>query len=593
MNFGEIRLLSEYILPYRLKVIIIAILAIFCAFFEAINLSALVVLLQLMESQTNPGGTLWSILQSIFSLIGIPLTFNSLLALMSILFIFGQCLSYLKKKLQNEVRFRFNADLMDKVFGNTLSADLNYHHSHRGGAIIDIINRESDQASMSIYVISEIFSFVLLIIVYCALLLYISVIMTAICLLIAVSCFFMLNFLIVRSKKIGIVIVDIISNMNQFLHERINLLKIIKMFSMEKQEQEKFQEISKSYSRQNYFFTMNGVKIEILFQIVIFTLAISVLFLSISILKMQLALLLTFLFILIRLTEPLRSLNSQRHILTGELASLEKIDEILTQLKHSVTIENGLLLFTKFLDQITLDSIHYSYIPNSPVITNISFEIKKNEMVALIGASGSGKSTLTDLIIRLMDPTSGEIQIDGINIKKFNLASYHSKIGIVSQESYIFRDSIANNIYYGSDFMSMEKAVEVAKLANAHDFIMKLPDGYNTIVGEKGVTLSGGEKQRISLARALYKNPEILILDEATSALDSESEKVILDAIGKIKNKYTIIAIAHRLSTIENADRIIAIEKGKIVESGTHERLMQEKGIYWKYYSMQFDGNNM
>ena len=214
-------------------------------------------------------------------------------------------------------------------------------------------------------------------------------------------------------------------------------------------------------------------------------------------------------------------------------------------------------------------------------------------MVALIGASGSGKSTLTDLIIRLMDPTSGEIQIDGINIKKFNLASYHSKIGIVSQESYIFRDSIANNIYYGSDFMSMEKAVEVAKLANAHDFIMKLPDGYNTIVGEKGVTLSGGEKQRISLARALYKNPEILILDEATSALDSESEKVILDAIGKIKNKYTIIAIAHRLSTIENADRIIAIEKGKIVESGTHERLMQEKGIYWKYYSMQFDGNNM
>lgn len=592
MNFAEIRLLYKYILPYRPKVILIAVLAAFCALFEAINLSALVPLLQLMETQNNPGGTLWSILQSVFSLVGIPLNFTSLLAVMTVLFIFSQCLSYLKKKLQNNVRFRFNADLMNKVFGSTLCADLNYHHSHRGGAIIDVINREADQATTSIFVISEIFSYSLLILVYCALLLYISVAMTAICIIIAVSCLIMLNFLIVRSKRIGIVIVDIISNMNQFLHERINLLKVIKTFSMEPLEQEKFQEISEAFSRRNYDFMMNGVKIEILFQIVIFILAISVLYISISVLNMPLALLLIFLFILIRLTDPLRSLNSQRHLITGELASLEKIDEILTELKHSITIENGDLLFTQFADRIILDGIDFSYIPDNPVITNVSFEVKKNEMVALIGASGSGKSTMADLIIRLMDPAKGEIRVDGINIKKFDLSSYHRKIGIVSQESYIFRDSIANNIYYGSDFISTEKMIESAKLANAHDFILKLPEGYETLVGEKGVTLSGGEKQRISLARALYKDPEILILDEATSALDSESEKVILDAIGKIKNKYTIIAIAHRLSTIENADRIIAIEKGKIMESGTHARLMQEKGIYWKYYSMQFEGNS-
>ena len=591
MNIQEIRLLSKYILPYRPKVIVITILAVFCAFFEAINISALVPLLQLMDSQTNPGGTLWSILQSLFSLIGWQLTFTSLLLLMSILFIIGQGISYFKKKMQNDVRFRFNADLMNRVFGSTLCADLNYHHSNRGGTIIDIINRESDQASQSIFVVSEIFSYSLMIIVYCALLLYISITMTAICIFIAVSCFVMLNFLILRSKKIGILIVDTISNMNQFLHERINLLKVIKTFSMEKQEQKKFQDISDSYYKQNFAFMMNGVKIEILFQIVIFILAVSVLYVSISILKIPLALLLIFLFILVRLTDPLRSLNTQRHIITSELASLEKIDEILTQLKQSVTIQSGSRPFDSFRDRITVENIHFSYIPNHPVITNISFEVKKNEMVALIGASGSGKSTMADLIIRLMDPTTGEIRIDGINIKEYNLPSYHSKIGIVSQESYIFRDSIANNIYYGTGVMSLDKAIEVAKLANAHDFIMKLPEGYDTLVGEKGVTLSGGEKQRISLARALYKNPEILILDEATSALDSESEKVILDAIGKIKNKYTIIAIAHRLSTIENADRIIAIERGKIVESGTHEYLMQAKGIYWKYYSMQYDAN--
>jgi subfamily B ATP-binding cassette protein MsbA len=211
-------------------------------------------------------------------------------------------------------------------------------------------------------------------------------------------------------------------------------------------------------------------------------------------------------------------------------------------------------------------------------------------MVALVGASGGGKSTIVDLFIRLIEPESGEISIDGMNIKSFDIREYHRKIGFVSQESYIFNDSVLANICYGSDEMSLERVKEAATIANAHEFICSLPHGYDTELGERGVKLSGGQKQRIALARAIYRKPEILILDEATSSLDSESEKIIQDSIAKIKHKFTILAIAHRLSTIENADVVIVVENGTIVESGSHEDLRRQDGVYTRYHKIQRGG---
>jgi subfamily B ATP-binding cassette protein MsbA len=284
----------------------------------------------------------------------------------------------------------------------------------------------------------------------------------------------------------------------------------------------------------------------------------------------------------------LRQINSKRHELAGELASLEMIDQILCATLLHKTIKSGLIKFETVNDRIGLHHVNFSYTDATPIIKDISFSIKKNEMIALVGASGGGKSTLIDLIIRLIEPESGEITIDGIDIRTFDITSYHSKIGFVSQESYIFNDTILNNIGYGTGNVSMEKAIAAAITANAHDFIMQLPDGYNTQLGERGVKISGGQKQRISLARAIYKDPEILILDEATSALDSEAEKIIQQSILLIKNKYTIIAIAHRLSTIENADKILVIENGQVTETGIHKELIAASGTYAKYYNIQY-----
>ena len=221
------------------------------------------------------------------------------------------------------------------------------------------------------------------------------------------------------------------------------------------------------------------------------------------------------------------------------------------------------------------------------MIKKVSFSIPKGHTVALVGESGSGKSTLTDLLPRFYDVLNGEITIDGNNIKSFRLFDLRSKIGIVSQDSILFNGSVLENIAFGDEHPSIEKAIEAAKTANAHDFVSTLEEGYQTNIGEKGSKLSGGQRQRLCIARALYKNPEILILDEATSALDTESEKLVQEALDHLMKNRTTIIVAHRLSTIRNANQIIVLSKGEIIERGTHEELFFLKGAYFNFCALQ------
>ena len=213
-------------------------------------------------------------------------------------------------------------------------------------------------------------------------------------------------------------------------------------------------------------------------------------------------------------------------------------------------------------------------------------------MLALVGSSGAGKSTFADLIPRFYDVSNGKITIDGIDIQNISFENLRSLMGIVSQDTILFNDTVANNINYGLPDAGMQEIQSAAKIANALEFIENLQDGFNTIIGEKGARLSGGERQRISIARAILKNPDILILDEATSALDTESERKVQDALDKLVKDRTVIVIAHRLSTITQADRIIVLDEGHIVESGNHNSLIAENGIYKKLYDIQFKKRN-
>lgn len=266
-------------------------------------------------------------------------------------------------------------------------------------------------------------------------------------------------------------------------------------------------------------------------------------------------------------------------------AASDRIFQLLDAEEKIVEVEKPIEKST-FSESIVYKNISFKY-DSEPVLNEINLEIGKGKVFALVGASGAGKSTMVDLLPRFYDTTDGQILIDGIDVKELKINDLRSLMGIVTQEPILFNDTVANNIRFGSANNSMEAVVNAAKVANAHDFIMELPDGYETFIGDRGSKLSGGQRQRLTIARAVFKNPPILILDEATSSLDTESEKLVQEALQKLMENRTSIIIAHRLSTIQNADCIVVMEKGSIVEMGTHKDLVEKNGVYKKLSSMQ------
>ena len=243
-----------------------------------------------------------------------------------------------------------------------------------------------------------------------------------------------------------------------------------------------------------------------------------------------------------------------------------------------------------FENEIEFRDVTFNYSDSEEkVLDDVNFTAKRGEIIAFVGSSGAGKTTLADLIPRFYDPTSGKILLDGTDIKEIKVADLRKQMGIVTQETVLFNETVFNNIAYGLPDTPMDKVINVAKIANAHEFIENMENGYDTIVGEKGTKISGGQRQRLSIARALLKNPPIMIFDEATSALDNESEVLVQEAIEHLMKERTTFVIAHRLSTIRNADKIIVMDKGKIVQQGKHDELLADKaGIYNKLYELQF-----
>ncbi|HPE34014.1 MAG TPA: ABC transporter ATP-binding protein [Bacteroidales bacterium] len=286
-----------------------------------------------------------------------------------------------------------------------------------------------------------------------------------------------------------------------------------------------------------------------------------------------------------QLIVPVKAFTVAWYNVQKGVASAERIDEIITAEEVILQIPDAREIH-EFKKLIEYRNVSFAY-SHEPVLTNINLRIEKGKMIALVGASGSGKSTLVDLLPRFYDCTSGEILIDDIPIKNLRIDHLRGLMGIVTQETILFNDTVFNNIAFGMKNVNEDQVIAAAKIANAHEFIENMPDGYQTNIGDRGVKLSGGQKQRISIARAVLKNPPVMILDEATSALDTESERLVQDALLRLMKNRTSVVIAHRLSTIQFADEIIVLDKGHIAERGTHATLMAENGIYKKLCDMQ------
>ncbi|MGB9663481.1 MAG: ABC transporter ATP-binding protein [Ignavibacteria bacterium] len=570
------------------------------------NLSPTAELSQKIETQAKSGGFLSglkkNLSENLYAFIDRPSKRESLLricVLIVLTFFLKGFFGYVQSYLMAYIEQGFIRDLRNETFSHLNKLSLKFFTNERIGNLISRITNDITMINTGISA-----SFVtltkdpLLVIVFLLLALAISWQLTLLSLVVMPFSLAIISWLGVKLYKQSYTLQGKMADLTSFLQEKIYGTKIVKAFNMETREDENF------FALTNHFFKLI-LRITRIRNIAppvteFFSILAGVLIIwygGIQVLEshtLKASEFLGFLFIIFQIMPPIKELSNVANRIQESTAAAARVFEIIDE---PITIKNkpNAIPFKSFNDKIVFDRVSFHYDMNHRyILKDISFEVKRGEIAALVGPSGAGKTTLVDLIPRFYDVTEGAIYIDGIDIRDYDLKSLRNHIGIVTQDPILFNDTIRNNISYGMDEAEFEEIVNAAKAANAHDFIMALPNGYDTIIGERGLKLSGGQRQRISIARALLKNPPIMILDEATSALDSESEILVQGAIENLMKDRTTFVIAHRLSTVRNAHKVIVIDEGKIVQMGTHSELIQNTdGLYYRLYSLQFRFNEV
>lgn len=509
-----------------------------------------------------------------------------------VLFFVKSLFGYLQTFLMVTVEQRVIRDIRNALFSHLNELSLSFFHGQRTGQLISRITNDVTLVKKALVAtFANLFREVLLSALYLGLAVWISWRLALITLVVLPAIVLLMARIGRRLRKRSARLQEKMADITSTLEESIAGVRVVKAFGMEDYEKQRFFGHTWSYFR-------TSIRLEVLSAMA------GPLVEYLGVIGVVIILwyggqqvvhggevtpdwFLVFLGAVLSAMQPLRKVSRANNDLQIGLAAGGRIFDILDTEPSVVGPVDGRAL-DGLNDEIAFEGVCFSYSTGDEVLSDINLTVSRGEVVAIVGPSGAGKSTLLDLLARFYDPTGGRVTIDGTDLRDVDLPSLRRLLGIVTQETILFNDTVRNNIAYGLTGADVDEVTAAAEAANAHGFISAMPEGYDTEIGERGVMLSGGERQRIAIARAILKNPPILILDEATSSLDTESERLVQEAIERLLKGRTVLVIAHRLSTVRNADRIVVLDKGAIEETGTHQDLMSLGGLYRYLYDMQF-----
>jgi ATP-binding cassette, subfamily C, bacterial len=577
------RLLREQPVRFSLAVSALAL----AGLLESAGVATIIPLLDLVSKNgAEQSSTIGLIVAGGLSAVHLPLDLATVLAVGLLLIVLQQVVLLVQQKIVAGSIYGFEASLRNKLYENVFSADWLFFVRQRTSDLVNALTAEAARGAGAYGYLNQMLSALFVVVAYVGLALLISWQMTLFVAVIGLTLAFLLRNRVARGSKFGAAITSSNSLLQREAQENIAGAKLVKGCAVERSTVERFANEVDKLANVEYRAQMNQAWVRAIYD----STSVAAVFLGIYIatqrFNMSIPTLVVFLLMFYRVSPRISNIQQLQHLTLSFVPGIEKVDELTAEAEQAEERRGGTVA-ARFTDAIRFDDVDFSYDGRTKVVRGLSIAIPRGEMVAVVGPSGAGKTTVIDMVMALISPTSGCVTVDGVPLDTTDVRAWRRRIAYVPQDPVLFHASVRENLVWGTEGADDAAVKDASRLAFADEFIGELPEGYDTVVGDRGMRLSGGQKQRLALARAILRRPEVLILDEATSALDAESEQKIQQAIERVSGDITVLVVTHRLATVKNADLIYVLEDGRLVEQGSWAELTARRGRFFEIKQLQ------